>query len=58
MKFKIIVVLVSTLICLSLTGYAAEAQTSLQKITLSYSSSGMPTVDWLIAKFGHKVSRT
>ncbi len=50
MKLKIIVVLVSTLICLSLTGYAAEAQTPLQKITLSYSSSGMPTVDWLIAK--------
>jgi NitT/TauT family transport system substrate-binding protein len=49
-KLKIIVVLVSTLICLSLTGYAAEAQTPLQKITLSYSSSGMPTVDWLIAK--------
>ena len=57
MKLKIIVVLVSTLICLSLTGYAAEAQTPLQKITLSYSSSGMPTVE-LIAKFGHKVSRT
>ncbi|MET0586746.1 MAG: hypothetical protein ABW099_17860 [Candidatus Binatia bacterium] len=55
---RIIVVLVSTLICLSLTGYAAEAQTSLQKITLSYSSSGIPTVDWLIAKFGHKVSRS
>jgi NitT/TauT family transport system substrate-binding protein len=49
-ELKIIVVLVSTLICLSLTGYAAEAQNPLQKITLSYSSSGMPTVDWLIAK--------
>jgi NitT/TauT family transport system substrate-binding protein len=49
-KLKIIVVLVSTLIGLSLAGFAAEAQAPLQKITLSYSSSGMPTVDWLIAK--------
>ncbi|MBM4299093.1 MAG: hypothetical protein FJ143_15260 [Deltaproteobacteria bacterium] len=29
---------------------ACYAQSPLQKITLSYSSSGMPTVDWLIAK--------
>jgi NitT/TauT family transport system substrate-binding protein len=49
-KLKIIVVLVSTLIGLSLAGFAAEAQALVQKITLSYSSSGMPTVDWLIAK--------
>jgi len=29
---------------------SAHAQTPLQKVTISYSSSGMPTVDWLIAK--------
>ena len=29
---------------------SSHAQTPLQKVTLSYSSSGMPTVDWLIAK--------
>jgi NitT/TauT family transport system substrate-binding protein len=29
------------------------AQTPLQKVTISYSSSGMPTVDWLIAKERH-----
>lgn len=28
----------------------SNGQAALQKITLSYSSSGMPTVDWLIAK--------
>ena len=29
---------------------SSNGQAPLQKITLSYSSSGMPTVDWLIAK--------
>lgn len=28
----------------------SNGQAALQKVTLSYSSSGMPTVDWLIAK--------
>lgn len=30
--------------------FDAGAQAPLQKVTISYSSSGMPTVDWLIAK--------
>ncbi len=35
---------------LSPAGDECSAQAPLQKVTLSYSSSGMPTVDWLIAK--------
>lgn len=31
-------------------GDHCRAQAPLQSVTLSYSSSGMPTVDWLIAK--------
>lgn len=49
MRRKSIFALVSTVLCLAYGGLAAQAQ-PLQKITLSYSSSGMPTVDWLIAK--------
>ena len=43
------------LLCFSVTllligSVDAAAQSQLQKVTISYSSSGMPTVDWLIAK--------
>jgi len=39
-----------TVLLLLLGQLEVDAQIPLQKITLSYSSSGMPTVDWLIAK--------
>lgn len=41
---------IAALALLCLSGATSLAQSPLQKVTLSYSSSGMPTVDWLIAK--------
>lgn len=41
---------IATAALLLLGTFEARAQAPLQKVTLSYSSSGMPTVDWLIAK--------
>lgn len=38
------------MLCMLLGQVGVRAQAPLQKITLSYFSSGMPTVDWLIAK--------
>lgn len=50
MKLKTLQILAMTALVLLLGHRDVGAQAPLQKITLSYSSSGMPTVDWLIAK--------
>ena len=50
MKLNTIHGVVVTVLLLLLDQVDISAQTALQKVTLSYSSSGMPTVDWLIAK--------
>lgn len=49
MKLKILNTVAMAALLL-LGRFDARAQAPLQKVTLSYSSSGMPTVDWLIAK--------
>jgi ABC-type nitrate/sulfonate/bicarbonate transport system substrate-binding protein len=43
-------ILALAVLVLLLGPFDVGAQAPLQKVTLSYSSSGMPTVDWLIAK--------
>ena len=42
--------LIIAVLFLTIAVASANAQAPLQKVTISYSSSGMPTVDWLIAK--------
>ena len=42
--------LVIAVFFLTIAVASTNAQAPLQKVTISYSSSGMPTVDWLIAK--------
>ena len=50
MKLSTTTMLALTVIGLLLGHFDVGAQAPLQKVALSYSSSGMPTVDWLIAK--------
>ena len=50
MKLKTTLSVAITVLFLLLGLFELGAQAPLQKVTLSYSSSGMPTVDWLIAK--------
>jgi ABC-type nitrate/sulfonate/bicarbonate transport system substrate-binding protein len=49
-KIRMMQSMAITVLLLLLGQLEVDAQVPLQKITLSYSSSGMPTVDWLIAK--------